>query len=234
MLKKLVCACIMLLSLGGTYSVNAQSSIINMPEHDSKLYYFGIALGINRSAFRLTYTDNFATSGDFSKIQPRNGPGFSMGIIGNLRLSNFIGIRFIPAIMFANKSIETAGTQPSFNANRQVESIYASLPLQIKFKSDRIRNFKFYGIVGSKFDYDLASNAKSRREDEWLKIRPYDVGAEIGLGFEFYFPNFILSPEIKMSHGLMNLHERDVFIPMSNQIDQIRSRTIMLTFMIEG
>jgi hypothetical protein len=222
------------ISLFYTFKVWSQNSILNMPEHDSKQYYFGIALGVNMSAYKLSYTPTYATTDDFSKIQPQNGPGFTMGIIGNLQLSRYVNLRFIPALTFANKTIESVGINPNNTAVRNVESIYTSLPLQIKFKSDRIRNFKFYSIVGSKFDYDLASNAKSRREDEWLKIKPYDVGAEIGVGFEFYFPNFIFSPEIKMSHGLMNLHQKDPLIPMSNQIDAIRTRSIMLTFMIEG
>lgn len=211
-----------------------QRRIQSMPEHDTKLYYFGIALGVNMSAYKLSYTQQYANTDEFSLIQPINGPGFTMGIIGNLKLSNFINLRFIPALTFANKSIQSVGLLEKNTAIRNVESIFTSLPLQLKFKSDRINNFRFYGIIGSKFDYDLASNAKSRREDEWLKIKPYDVGAELGVGFEFYFPNFILSPELKISHGLLDLHEKDKLIPMSNQIDQIKTRCIMLTIMIEG
>lgn len=215
-------------------AATAQRRIQSMPEHDTKLYYFGIALGVNMSAYKLSYTQQYATSNEFSLIQPVNGPGFTMGIIGNLKLSNFINLRFIPALTFANKSIQSVGLLEKNTAIRNVESIFTSLPLQLKFKSDRINNFRFYGIIGSKFDYDLASNAKSRREDEWLKIKPYDIGAELGVGFEFYFPNFILSPELKISHGLLDLHEKDRLIPMSNQIDQIKTRCIMLTLMIEG
>lgn len=230
--SKIIATCILsTLSFGWT---TAQTKIESMPEHDSKQYYFGIALGVNMSAYRISYTQQYANTNDFSLIQAQNGPGFTMGIIGNLKLTNFVTLRFIPALIFANKSIESVGIRPEYNATRNVESIYASLPLQLKFKSDRIRNFRFYALVGSKFDYDLASNAKSRRDDEWLKIKPYDVGMELGVGFEFYFPNFVFSPELKISHGLLDLHEKDKLIPMSNQIDQIKTRTIMLTFMIEG
>lgn len=223
-----------LTSLGISNSINAQNRAISMPEHDSKTYYFGIALGVNMSTYKISYTDEFANSNTFSQIQATNGPGFTMGIIGNLKLNKHFNLRFIPALTFANKGINSVGINPNHTALRTVESIYTSLPLQLKFKSDRIRNFRFYSIVGNKFDFDLAANAKSRRDDEWLKLKPYDVGVEVGLGFEFYFPNFVLSPEIKMSHGLMDLHQKDKLIPMSNQIDQIKTRTIMLTFMIEG
>lgn len=231
-LGKLAIICTALMTICTTAS--AQNRIISMPEHDSKSYYFGIALGINMSTYKVSYTEEFANTNAFSKIQPFNGPGFTMGIIGNLKLNKHFNLRFIPALTFANKGIESIGINPNNTASRTVESIYTSLPFQIKFKSDRIRNFRFYSIIGNKFDFDLASNAKSRRDDEWLKMKPYDVGVEVGLGFEFFFPNFVLTPEIKISHGLLDLHQRDKLIPMSNQIDQIKSRTIMLTFMIEG
>lgn len=221
------------IAISAISSVHAQSRIPNMPEHDSKPYYFGITFGANISAYKMSYTELFANNDTFNYIQPKNGPGFTMGIIGNLRLNKLVTLRFIPALTFANKGITMEGKRTPLEV-KNVESIYASLPLQIKFNSDRIRNFRFYGLLGSKFDFDLASNAKSRRLDEWIRIKPYDIGAEIGFGFEFYFPNFVLSPEIKLSHGFMNLHSKDAFIPMSNAVDIIRSRTIMLSLHIEG
>jgi len=220
-------------TIAAASSVNAQSRIPNMPEHDSKPYYFGITFGVNMSAYKMTYTEQFANNDTFNYIQPKNGPGFTMGILGNLRLNKLVTLRFIPALTFANKGVTMEGNRTPLEV-KNVESIYASLPLQFKFISDRIRNFRFYGLLGSKFDFDLASNAKSRRLDEWIKIKPYDIGAEIGFGFEFYFPNFILSPEIKLSQGFMNLHSKDPFIPMSNAVDLIRSRTIMFSLHIEG
>src|SRR5690606_14370297 len=134
---------------------------------------------------------------------------------------------------FANKGIDVVNTAYD-TARNQVESIYMSLPFQIKFKSDRIGNFRFYGMVGSKFDYDLAANAKSKRLDEWLRIKPFDGGVELGFGLEFFYPNFIFSPEIKVSQGLTNMHFYDAQIQLSNAIGKLNSRMIMLSIHIEG
>jgi hypothetical protein len=108
------------------------------------------------------------------------------------------------------------------------------MPLQLKFKSERINNFRFYAIGGGKFDIDLAANARSRRSDEFIKVKPFDVGYEVGVGFEFYYPNFIFSPEIKLSQGLMNAKFDDKKIPLGNAIDQINTRTIVISIHIEG
>jgi hypothetical protein len=93
--------------------------------------------------------------------------------MGNLRLTNFVDLRFVPSLAFAEKRLTFRYGIPTDSvSDRSIESIYMHFPLQLKFKSDRMNNFRFYAIVGGKFDYDLASNARSRRTDEFLKISP--------------------------------------------------------------
>lgn len=204
-----------------------------MPEHDSKPYYFGITFGFNYSAFQISQTESFALHDTFKIVQPGYGPGFNLGIMGNLRLNKLIDIRFIPALVFSEKPIRTIdmyGTEEK----RSIESIYMNLPLQLKIKSDRIHNFRFYGLAGGKFDYDLAANARSRRQDEWLRVSPIDLGIELGVGFEFFYPNFIFSPEIKVSQGFLNSHYQDTGIPLSNTINGMRTRMFIISIHLEG
>lgn len=225
---------IVLFSLTAINIAQAQDKIINMSDHDSKTYYFGLTFGFNFSTFRLSQTKSFAQHDTFTKVQPIWGPGFNLGIMGNLRLSKFVDLRFIPALVFAEKSIATTQTVPQLDTVRSIESIYMELPLQFKFKSDRINNFRFYGLIGGKFDYDLAANERSRRNDEWIRVRPIDLGAEIGMGFEFYYPNFIFSPEIKISQGFLNEHFNDASIPLSNTIGKMTTRMIVISIHLEG
>lgn len=211
----------------------AQTHIPNMPEHDDKPYYFGITFGANYSSFRMSNTQSFADNDTFKLIQPQSGPGFNLGIMGSLRLTKFIDLRFVPCLVFAEKKL-TLVDMNDVETKKSVESIYMQLPFQVKFKSDRINNFRFYGIVGSKFDYDLAANARSRRQDELLRVKAIDIGAEVGIGFEFFYPNFIFSPEIKLSQGFINTQYRDSEIPLSNTIDAIRTRMIVFSIHLEG
>lgn len=229
-----VLVCIAILMNGSLLNGYSQTKIINMPEHDEKPYYFGLTFAFNYSTFRLSPTKSFAEFDTFLQVQPKWKPGFNVGIMGNLRLTNFVDLRFIPTLIFSEKALaiyEPAQAEPDI---KSVEAIYMQLPLQLKFKSDRIRNFRFYGIAGGKFDYDLASNARSRRSDEWLRVSPIDVGAEVGIGFEFFYPNFILAPEIKISQGFINEHFKDKSIPLSNSIDRITTRMIVISLHIQG
>lgn len=224
--------CILLLQ-----PAEAKVKILNMAEHDQKPYYFGLSFGFNMSGYRLRYSESFTKTDSFKLIQPGYGPGFNLGLMGNLRLSNFIDLRFVPSLAFAEKEMDltvpgAGGSDSSFR--KTIESIYMHMPLQLKFKSDRIGNFRFYALTGFKFDYDMAANARSRKKDEFLKVSAADYGYELGVGFEFYYPNFIFSPEIKLSQGLGNQIFKDGKIPLGNAIDVLSTRMIVISIHLEG
>lgn len=218
-----------------TYSSRAQRTILNMADHDDKHYYFGLTFGLNFSVYQINYTNSFSNTDTFKRIQPHWQPGFNLGLLGNLKLTNFIDLRFVPSLAFAEKNIVYQyGIPADSTLKKNIESIYMHLPLQLKFKSDRIKNFRFYAIAGVKFDYDMAANARSRRSDEFLKVSPMDFGYEIGVGFEFFNPNFIFSPEIKLSQGLMNQLYKDAKLPLSNAIETLYTRMIVISIHLEG
>jgi hypothetical protein len=56
----------------------------------------------------------------------------------------------------------------------------------------------------------------------------------LGLGFNFFFEQFILSPEIKLSNGIPNIHARDPSLIFSSVFDKIQSRMIVFSIHIEG
>jgi hypothetical protein len=109
-----------------------------------------------------------------------------------------------------------------------------SFPLQVRLKSDRINNFRVYTLAGVKYDFDLASNSGARNADNIVKVKKSDYGVEGGIGFQFFFPYFILSPEIKFSYGLSNVHSRDESLRYSSVIDKMNSRMILFSLHFEG
>lgn len=192
-----LCCCLLFLQPAG-----AQRRILNMAEHDQKPYYFGLTFGLNFSQYRIRYTQAFAETDTFKRIQPYWAPGFNLGLMANLRLNRWVDLRIVPSLAFAEKRLQFNSPMRDSTEERTVESIYLHLPLQFKFKSDRLRNFRFYGMAGAKLDYDLAANARSRKANEFLKIKPLDAGYELGVGFEFYYPNFIFSPRDQAQPGI--------------------------------
>ena len=122
--------------------------------------------------------------------------------------------------------------EPLFQ-NQTLPSTLVSFPVQIKFNSDRIGNFRTYLLAGLKYDYDLSSNSAARNVDDIIKLKANDIGFELGLGFNFYLPFVTVSPEIKISNGLKNIHQLDPALKYSNVLDQILSRMVVFSIHFE-
>ena len=228
--------------LFASHQVNAQlRDYLNLPDHDSKKYYLGIALIYNNSRFAVSQHPTFLQNDSVMVIEPENTGGFGLAGMHTLRLSNHLEVRAIfPQLLFAYKNLTYHLKYPDPNKNetpimtKRVESILLGVPVHVKFLSDRIGNFRVYMFGGAKFDYDLASNSTARKADDLVKLTKYDFGVEAGFGFNFYFPVFILSPEIKISNGLSNIHSRDPNLKFSNTIDKLNSRMILFSLIFEG
>lgn len=211
---------------------------LNLADHDSKPYFFGITLGFNLARFQTEHHPRFLEYDTVLIAEPLNSGGFSLGLLATARLSGRFETRFNPQLMFTERNIfyrlKYSDPLDGIDVTKKVESVIFSFPLQVKFRSDRIGNFRVYMMGGVKADIDLAANARARRAEDLVKLEKFDYGIEAGMGFNFYFPSFILSPEVKISNGLRNIHSRDVNLKYSNILDRIQSRMIIFSIHLEG
>ena len=210
---------------------------MNLPDHDLKPYYFGIMLGYNTSHYNISHHPNFldpTINKRISDVESGNTGRIHLGIMANYQLSKKFDLRFYPLnLVFSEKKLDYL-MKDNTDENQRAESIVMSFPLQIRLKSDRINNFRVYTLAGAKYDFDLASNAGSRNTDNMLKIKKNDYGVEGGIGFQFFMPYFILSPEIKFSYGLANIHARDTELIFSNVVNRMNTRMLMFSLHFEG
>jgi hypothetical protein len=240
--KKVICPVLfftsLLLFICLSFSASAQERELYQTEHDSKPYYFGITLGGNLARFQMEHHPRFLQYDSVMVAEPLNSGGFSLGLSATAKLTNRFEGRINPQLLFTERSIFYQLKYPDrvdgTEVMKRVESVIFTLPFQVKFNSDRIGNFRVYMLGGFKVESDLAANARARRAEDLVKLEKGDYGIEIGMGFNFYFPSFILSPEIKVSNGMRNLHARDENLKYSNVIDRIQSRMIMFSIHLEG
>ncbi|MBU6158460.1 MAG: outer membrane beta-barrel protein [Bacteroidetes bacterium] len=216
---------------------NAQQ-VINLPDHELKQYYFGITLSGNAARFHLLHDQNFLRSDSVTVVSPRNNGGFGLGLLGTLKLMPHLELRTNPHLIFTSRTLSYQISYPRFDEKpiqeKLIESIYVSFPIQLKFYSDRISNFRVYVMSGLKYEYDLASNSQKRRAEDLVKLAKGAAGYELGFGFNFYFPSFIFSPEIKISNTIPNIHSRDPNLIYSNVIDRLQGRMIVFSLHLEG
>jgi len=232
---------VLALLLIGASGARAQfRDAINLPNHDDVPYYFGIALGYNTSHYNITHHPYFLDRDTVMSVESQNSGRVHLGIYANWQASKHFDVRFYPLyLIFSEKKFlyqlkYPDQGDPNLTQIQKVESIVMSFPLQVRLKSDRIGNFRVYSMAGLKYDFDLASNAGSINGQNMVKVKKNDFGYELGIGFQFFTPMVILSPEIKISYGLSNVHARDETLKYSNVIDQMRTRMIMFTLHIEG
>jgi hypothetical protein len=211
-----------------------------LEDHDDKLFHFGIYLGGNLSHYNFSLQNRFLQYDSVLVVESINNAGINLGWLVNMRLSNHFDIRTYPLnLVFTEKAFQYSLKYPSVPlredviTTKKIQGITLSWPIQVKFSSDRINNMKVFMIAGGKLEYDFAATAGDKKAEDIIKLKKIDYGIEGGIGFHFYFPVFVLTPEIKLGYGLRNVHARDENLKFSNVIDQINSRTVTFSLCVE-
>ena len=213
---------------------------INMPDHDEKAVRFGINAGLNRSHYNFTHHPQFLSFDSVNVVESVNSTGINLAWLVNFRISNHFDFRTYPVnLVFTEKEFLYTLRFPDKPAkedtitSKKVQGITLAFPLQLKFTSDRIDNFKVYMMIGTKLEYDLAANSGKKNNTDAITLKKFDYGVEAGLGFHFYFPVFVLTPEIKIGYGMANVHDRKASTKYSNVIDKVNSRAISFSLTVE-
>jgi hypothetical protein len=203
----------------------------NLPYVDNKLIHFGFSLGTNFMSFGVRPSSD-SVNARVSTLSP----GFSVGMITDLRLNRYLNLRFSPTLHFGERQINY---YPKIkNDSVTISSIPITLPIYLKYSAERKGNYRPYLIWGGGISIDLATNKESP-----VLLKPMDIYTEFGVGCDLYFSFFKLAPELKYSIGFNN-----VFIPLDKResgqlstsqqrfslaLSKLTSRMLTLTFNFE-
>lgn len=231
-------ACLLVLTFLAWNLASAQlnNQPINLPKYDHQPVHFGFTLAVNSSSFRLAMVPDFKTQDSIYDVQASSIAGLNLGIVSNLRMGEHFDLRFIPSLSFSQRNISYTfnyGAAGQGITIKKIESTYLEFPVDLKYKSKRVNNYRIYVLAGWKSAIDMVSQAKVRDKDkDIVKLGRNDYGYEIGVGADFYLEYFKFSPEIKMFHGLSNLLVKDES-PFSSPLEKLYSQTFMVSFLFE-
>ncbi len=212
----------------------AQKGPSNYDAFSGKNYYFGITLGYNNSNYRIVYDKSFILNDTVWRLESARGPGFNLGIVTNLNFGKNFDLRFnLPTLSFAERRLEYTLASKEV-ISRKVESVFIDFPILFRYKSKPYHDVRAFVIFGGKYSLDLASNSRARQAEDLIRITRHDFLLEFGVGFQIFFPYFILSPEIKFSHGLMDIHNRNPALIYSSTIERLFSRGLTISLHFEG
>jgi len=199
-----------------------------------KTYYFGITLGVNTSRYRVEKDLTLINNDSVKTINSLYGPGFNLGIVANIKLGKRFDFRFLlPTLSFADRKLQYVMTDNSI-VEKRIESVFLEFPIHFRYKSKPYKDFRVFVVGGIKYSVDLASNSRSRAAENLLKLNQSDLAVELGVGFQVFFPYFILSPEVKFSYGVLDIHSKDANTTFSSNIDKLFSRGFAISLHFEG
>lgn len=201
-------------------------------------YYFGLSVSYNNATLHPSKNIRFLEYDSILSVEPGAKGGISLGLLATLRLNKRLELRANPQLIVGGAKYFTYTLSHPLPTEgdtvvQNLPSTIISFPLQLKFNSDRIDNFRVYMLGGIKYDIDLASNSSARNAEDFVKLKKGDFGLEAGIGFNFYLPFVTISPELKISYGLSNIHSRDPNLKYSNVLDKLQSRMIVFTINLE-
>jgi hypothetical protein len=205
----------------------------NNPFYDDKPIHFGFLVGLNYSTLQMRLNAPAVYANDTMRyIDPNWGPGFQLGVISDLRMNEHMTLRFTPTLMFSQRNLQYSFENPLYDIRKAIQVANVDLPLNIKWRSDRINNYRVYLISGFKYSIDMASQQRVVEDVERVKLMRHDFAYELGIGVDLYLPFFKLSPELKFSQGMRNL-----MVPEAHKyaasILGLQSRSIIISFNFE-
>lgn len=208
--KKIILSFPALLLAVGTM---AQDNItINLPFSDEKRMHYGFSIGLHSSGFKMKYSDLFVTSefDSVHSIMPQNSFGFSLGFIMDFKIHEQINARVLPKVSFYEYRVDFNYTDATTNT-QVIEATFIELPLMVKYKSMRHKNIRVYFTGGVTPGLEVSGKKRKELSDNKLLTKDFNLMADVGIGFDLYFPLFKFSPEVRFSRGLLNMLQEDKF-----------------------
>jgi len=250
-LKSILFFTLLVSFLPGT--VAQRSGVHNLPNYDAAPYHFGFILGMNDMLFTVKTKPGFQdmvfynfegaegiVTPEYVKllgIQHKPYYGFTIGIVSNLRLTDYLDLRFIPSLSFGERDLEytilafNEGEENIYNIKEKTQSTFVEFPFHLKYKGSRMNNARPYWLAGVKYAIDLASDSKKNSGNTIVLIQN-DLYSELGAGFDFYTTFFKFGVELKMSYGMFDILKRKANV-YTQPVERLSSKMFLISFTFE-
>ena len=201
---------------------------------DQKLLRWGYFLEINNYDFNFDYND------DLRDIYVKRTPGFSVGLIGNLRINEFLDLRLEPGLLITTRELHYSSTYfngTSFTSTdlmREVKSTYIHIPLLLKVSTKRINNFKPFIVGGFSTALNLSSNQDNPNDNSngQFRTRKNMIFYELGIGIDLYLYNFKFTPSLRGLFAINDelVRDQDPNSPWTSNIHSMKTRGLFINF----
>lgn len=230
------CIYLILLLLLPMVSVAQERKVQNKPYIDYRRLHYGFFVGTHLQDMEFANNGFVTENGEswFTDIADYS-PGFSVGVLADLRLSTHFSLRLIPTMHFGQNSIVFREQNSGEISRQQVKTTYISMPLHVKFSAERFNNYRPYLTAGVSPMLNLTV-----KKQKQLLLKKFDFMVEIGAGCDFYLPFFKLIPELKFAFSLLDILEKERkdlldanYMKFTQSVDKVVGKMIVLSFYFE-
>ncbi|MDD7461208.1 MAG: porin family protein [Prevotella sp.] len=249
-MKRVIVYILILLANFASSASAQERKVENRPYTDLRPFHFGVVVGthlqdvelMNVGPQTITHEDGTVVQSNIVADQDRYDAGFTVGVLGELRLNKHFQFRVAPAMYFGNRHLSFLNLNEQDAAGKPLEqrqdlkTAYISTALNLIFAAPRFNNHRPYIMAGINPMINL-----SGKGEDFIRLKRYDMFAEIGLGCDFYLPFFKLRPELKFMFSLVNSldtnRERSIsnknMLPYILSVKESRTKIIALSFYFE-
>ena len=209
----------------------AQKNVLkNIPYIDQRRFHYGFVMGIdmNNVIFEHTGKDWYAECPDLN-------PGFCVGLLGDMALTENLNLRVTPTLHFVSRKVAFVNTNIGSKTEQDLKSCNIEIPVSLKVATKRLNNYRPYVIAGASILYDL-----SKDKETPIVFKPFDFSIHIGLGCDTYLPFFKFCPELRFNLGLADMidHRRknlkdETLMQYTDAIAKARNKSISLILYFE-
>lgn len=211
-----------------TKGIFSKDPIVNLENWDKQRTYWGYYLGFNSYDFKFDYQS------PNQEILVNKNTGFNVGLIGDLRLQEYINLRFEPGLSFTQRNLTYTNIVDPNDARREVKSTYIHFPLLLKFSAKRTGNIRPFVLGGVSRTLNLSSNSKLLDDNaqEIFRVKKWTNNYELGLGIDLYTEYFKFTPSIRGVFGLGDELIRDnaANSPWTGNINSMSTRAVFINF----
>ncbi len=209
----------------------------NRPYIDQRRFHYGFFIGLHMQDLELEnngFIDPTSKEQWYADVS-NYGPGFSVGVLGEMRLNTYFALRITPTMHFGQKQVTFHEQTTGRDSTQNLKSVYISVPVDLKIAGPRFNNYRPYVIAGVAPMVDLTT-----KKQKALLMKPFDCHIEIGMGCDIYLPFFKLIPELKFSFGLLDILQKNRpdltdrnLMKFTESLNSASSKMITLTLYFE-
>ncbi len=217
-------------------AVAQERKVQNKPYIDFRRLHYGFFVGTHLQDMEFVNNGFVTENGEmwYADI-PNYNPGFSVGVLADLRLGKYFSLRAIPTMHFGQNSVIFREQNSGETSKQSIKTTYIALPLHVKYAAERFNNYRPYITAGVSPMFNLTV-----KKQQQLLLKKFDCMIEVGFGCDFYLPFFKLIPELKFAFSVLDVLRKDRndlldanYIKFTQSVDKVVSKMIVLSLYFE-